>query len=468
MKLTSPHSLKSDGVAGTGSRMAIQLLHSIQQSSRSIISSPLMEENSVNSSFDSSSNNIRLLLRNISDSIGVDVLVSAVRANFYGRPRFSGSVITNAMTVHPQSRGLFMPMVKRRSQSNEFSNKPAAVTIKSDEKPHIQCKMRISAAAILLSAVDFHMHDEAFSDAIIIALCLLDDVQSIHQAFGAIISMSVFEAASSSVDKIPLFVEKFSSILTSSFADAIQMLVRTEPPILTCLCLAQSKWIRLLGLLSLHNHDGALLSTSAIQQMASKSAAVLLNAMGKQVHSGGRDGNDERIAGAFVTGINPLLALLAEFPNALSVEIARAGLATILPLIGWSGTRLEVRAAQNCALVGLVSLMMGSYPIMSHHGKKIMTEGFLLLDRAYKDAEYLRTSKSTEIIEDGKLNAEAVSTNVTIIVALHTAAVSLAICGDSANTVLDHIMSTQSTNKRLIDRCLEIRTISVKLKGGKI
>ena len=97
-----------------------------------------------------------------------------------------------------------------------------------------------------------------------------------------------------------------------------------------------------------------------------------------------------------------------------------------------------------------------------------MTEGFLLLDRAYKDAEYLRTSKSTEIIEDGKLNAEAVSTNVTIIVALHTAAVSLAICGDSANTVLDHIMSTQSTNKRLIDRCLEIRTISVKLKGGKI
>jgi hypothetical protein len=39
---------------------------------------------------------------------------------------------------------------------------------------------------------------------------------------------------------------------------------------------------------------------------------------------------------------------------------------------------------------------MGSYPIMSHHGKKIMTEGFLLLDRADKDAEYLRTSKSTE------------------------------------------------------------------------
>ena len=117
MKLTSPHSLKSDGVAGTGSRMAIQLLHSIQQSSRSIISSPLMEKNSVNSSFDSSSNNIRLLLRNISDSIGVDVLVSAVRANFYGRPMFSGSVITNAMTVHPQSRGLFMQSVEANRTS---------------------------------------------------------------------------------------------------------------------------------------------------------------------------------------------------------------------------------------------------------------------------------------------------------------------------------------------------------------
>lgn len=460
---------QSDGVTGTGSRVAMQLLHSIYQSSCGIASSPLVDENCVNSSLDnSSSDNIRLLLRNISDSIGVESLVSIVRANFYGRPLFSGSVNTNAMTIQPQSRGLFMPMVQRQNKSNEFSNKPAAVTIKLEEKPHIQCPMRISAAAILLSAVDFHMQDEAFSDAIIIALCLLDDVQSIHQAFGAIISMSVFEAASTSVCKIPLFVEKFSTILTTSFTDAIQMLVRTEPPILTCVCLAQTKWIRLLGLLSMHNHVGASLSTSAIQQMASKSAAILLNAMGKQVHSGGRDGNDERIAGAFVAGINPLLAYLAESPFALSIEIARAGLATILPLIGWSGTRLEVRAAQNCALVGLVSLMMGSYPIMFHHGKKIMTEGFLLLDRADKDFQYLRTNKSTHIIAGGQLNAEAVSTNATIILALHSAAVTLAICEDSAKTVLDHIMSTQSTNKRLVGRCLEIQTNSVTLKGGKI
>lgn len=346
---------QSDGVTGTGSRVAMQLLHSCN-----IASSPLVDGNNFDSSSDNYlSNNLRLLLRNVSDSIGVEILVSTVRATFYGRPMFSGSVNTYVMTVQ-QSRGLFMPMIKRRSESNEFSNKPAAVTIKSEEKPHVQCPMRISAAAILLSAVNFHMQDKAFSDAIIVALSLLDDVQSVHQAFGAIISMSVFEAVPSSVIKIPSFFEKFSSILTTSFADAIRMLVRAEPPILTSICLAQSKWIRSLGLLSIHNQDGASLSTSAICQMASKSAANLLNAMGKQVHSGGRDGNDERIAGAFVAGINPLLAFLAEFSNALSIEIARTGLATILPLIGWSGTRLEVRAAQNCALVGLVSLMMGS------------------------------------------------------------------------------------------------------------
>lgn len=105
---------------------------------------------------------------------------------------------------------------------------------------------------------------------------------------------------------------------------------------------------------------------------------------------------------------------------------------------------------------------------MSHHGKKIMTEVFLLLDRADKDAKYLQKSKSTDIIEGGKLNTEVVSTNVTIILALHAAAVTLAICEDSASTVIDHIMSTQSTNKRLVGRCLEIRTNSVKLKGGKL
>jgi hypothetical protein len=187
--------------------------------------------------------------------------------------------------------------------------------------------------------------------------------------------------------------------------------------------------------------------------MARKSTGNLLVVIGKQVQVGCCDGNEERIAGAFDAGINPLLAQLTDFPEAASVEIARAGLAAILPLVGWSGTALEVRSAQVSALAGLISLMNGSYPIMPYHGKKIMTDMFLLLDRSDKDATSLRNNKTNDFIGGGGINDYEVSTDASIKVALHSASVALALCGDSAEVILDHIniKSSQSPKRRVID-----------------
>ena len=154
------------------------------------------------------------------------------------------------------------------------------------------------------------------------------------------------------------------------------MVVREEPTFLTLVCLAQSRWIRFLGGLCTYNQGSVVVSALAVHTMARKSTGNLLVVIGKQVQVGCCDGNDERIAGAFDAGINPLLAQLTDFPEAASVEIARAGLAAILPLVGWSGTALEVQLAQVSALTGLISLMNGSYPIMPYHGKKIMTDSF--------------------------------------------------------------------------------------------
>ncbi len=407
---------------------------------------------------------VRLMLRKISRNIGVGVLVSTVRANFFGRPMYTGSLDANAIIVQPNARGVFMPMIRRNCGSNENRKRAPAVSAASDEKPHVEIPMRISAAAILLCALDLEAWDGALSDTITVALSLLDGVQSIHQAIGALISISVIGAASSSkLDAIPSFVEGCSSLLTSSFDGTIRMVIREEPTVLTLMCLAQSRWIHFLGSLRIYNQGSAAVSASAVHAMARKSAGNLLIAIGKQVQAGDRGGNDERIAGAFVAGINPLLAQLAHFPEAASVEIARAGLAAILPLVGWSGTALEVRSAQISALAGLISLMNGSYPVMPHHGKKIMTEVFLLLDRSDKDATYLRNSKETDLIEGGGINNYEVSTDATIKVALHSSSVALALCGDSADVILDHIMSFQSPKKRLIDRCLEIRAAAAKL-----
>jgi hypothetical protein len=68
-----------------------------------------------------------------------------------------------------------------------------------------------------------------------------------------------------------------------------------------------------------------------------------------------------------------------------------------------------------------------------------------------------RNSKETDLIDGGGINNYEVSTDATIKVALHSSSVVLALCGDSADVILDHIMSFQSPKKRLIDRCLDIR-----------
>jgi hypothetical protein len=398
---------------------------------------------------------LRLLLREISQNIGW-----RSRVDHFGRPMGTDSLDANAMTAQPRASGVFMPMIQRNMDSNDNRSRAAVVPATSNEKSHVEIPMRVSAAAIILCAIGFEMRDDTYSDVIPVALSLLDNVQSIKVAVGALISISVIEAATYSckLGAIPSFVKKYGPVLTSLLEGAIRMVVCEEPTFLTLVCSAQSRWIRLLGRLCTRNQFTSAVPASAVSALARKSASDLLIAIGKQVRAGGGGGNDKRIAGAFVAGINPLLAQLADFPESASVEIARIGLAAmLLPLVGWSGIGLGVRSAQILALAGMISLMNGSYPVMSHNGKKIMTALFLLLDRADKDATYLHNSKETKLTEEEGLGDSVISTVVTSNVTLHSAAVALALCGGGAEDILNYIMTSQSTKKQSIDRCLEIQ-----------
>ena len=154
---------------------------------------------------------------------------------------------------------------------------------------------------------------------------------------------------------------------------------------------------------------------------------------------------------------------LATFPEAASVEVARIGLSALLPSVGWRGMSSGTRTVELAARTSLISLMDGAYPVMPHHGGKIMTEVFLLLDRADKDARYLSWNGATR--SNGRdYNDDRVSTDAVRKVAVCAAAVALAICGDSAKAVLDHVESTQKSRKPLLDRCLEIRAASERLR----
>jgi hypothetical protein len=439
----------------------MNLLRAIHHSSLCIIAPSLsvkvIEENLP--SDNDRSRNLRRLLCSIGKHIGIDILVSCIRTHFFGRVSDWGARSSSELVQQPQTRGVILPMIQRRGGPNYAKSSASIESSNSDEKPHVRIPMRVSAAAILLCSVilqpcNLTTWDKASSDALPIALTLLDDVQSIHLAIGSLIFMSTIDAASAfHSDETPSIISKFSWVVPRAFEGAIHMVIREEPIFLTAICLAQSKWIRFLEIQHMNNPDIAD-SSFGVPTMARKAAAELLVAMGKQARVGGRDGNDERIAGAFVAGINPLLALLATLPKAASIEIARVGLSAMLPLIGWSGMSLEVRSAQVAGLAGLISLMYGAYPIMPHHGQKIMTELFLLLDRAQKDTEFVINS------EDG------VATNVTSNVAFHAAGVALTVCGKSAETILVHVEATKSSMAHLINRCHKIQAASEQLRGS--
>jgi len=441
-------------VSGIGARVAMSLLQTVQTYSLVGTSSSMVKKVDK-----SCSTSLRLILCNIGQNIGVDLLSSTIRAHFFGRLSLSSDSSSDDNSIsqhHKPASGVFMPMIQRIGSSNVKKE-----SLSSDEKPHVEIPMRLSAAAIILCAIkpqscdDFSMTTKVLSDTLPIALSLLDDIQTIHQATGALLLISAIESASK-LEHIPSFVDQFSPIVTSSLVDSIQMCGREAPTLLTMICLAQSKWMNYCGVYS--NKPDASTPHTQVHEMVRKAAATILVAIGKQVHVGGREGNDERISGALVAGINPLLAQLAQFPNARSIEIARVGLATILPLISWSGISLEVRSAQVSALANLVSLMNGAYPIMPRHGKKIMTEVFLLLDRSDKDALYLNNNKGSL---DDKVSTEAMSK-----VAVYTAAVALTICGKSAEDILDHIETTQSSKDQLIKRVKEIRAAAEELLNG--
>ena len=189
--------------------------------------------------------------------------------------------------------------------------------------------------------------------------------------------------------------------------------------------------------------------------------AHLFDAIRKQTHASLHDGSDIRIWAALVTGINPLLNLLAELPQAASTEIGRAGLATILLLVGWPGMSLESRSIQISALCALLSLMKGAYPIVNRHGTKIMIELFALRHRLDNDSKFLNETFTTKL---GQADDE-VLTAVTRQLCLYTAAVALVVGGNGAEGVLNHI-ELENRSDAHIHRCREIRNLFAKLTSA--
>jgi len=406
---------------------------------------------------------LSMLLREICQIVGMDTLASTTRAFFYGRLVFPTSPLNDSSAISMEPNGPLMPMIKRVGSVQE---KTRNGTPSTNVDHHVRNRMCLSSAAILLSAIfngrrEIGLSDKACLDTIPIVLSLLDDTTPFSQGVGALIFIAVM---STELGSIPRALERFHITLTHSLRSAVQLCGREDATILAVLCLAQSKWFEILSRQSLSRMQGPTreatdaISADGMCISIREALAHLFDAVRKQTHASRHDGSDIRIGAALVTGINPLLNLLAELPHAASTEIGRAGLATILPLVGWPGMSLEARSIQISALCALLSLMKGAYPIMNRHGTKIMIELFALLHRLDNDSKFLN---ETLTIKLGQADDE-VSTAVTRQLCLYAAAVALVVGGSGAEGVLNHI-ELENRSDAHIHRCREIRNLFAKL-----
>ncbi len=455
----------TDGVSGVGSRTAMALLQTICKASCIFYDSP-PKGTDFTICTEKYLENLSFLLREIARNIGANILATSARAQFFGRLEFSSmSLMQPTSTMSPKTSiiGPFMPMVSRIGTVSKHLS-----SSKTDDKPYSDQPIRMNAAIIVFCLLFETINDlktcgEAFSDSIPVMLTLLDDVQSIHQALGALILLSVVEACSR-IDNtgIPPFIENSSSIISKSLERAIQLNSRQDATIFTTICLAQSKWLRFLENWLSRSSESSLKLTT-VHAWIRKAVSDDLIAVRKQLQLGGKDRNDERIVGALVAGIDPLLAVLASLPNAAAIEIARVGLSVILPLIGWRGMSMESRSIQIAALAGLLCLLEGAYPIMTRHGTKIMTEIFIMLDRSDKDVIFMLDNDPAHKSYEKPLNYE-LSTEAAASVAIHTAAIALVICDKGAETALNHVESKRHGTLQC-KRVSQIRNLAKKLRN---
>lgn len=405
-----------------------------------VYSTPLIDKASASNK---SGTNLPVLLREIAEGLGMAKLAGVTRAFFYGRLSIPLSASSGFNAAEEQHKGRFIPMIQRIGSDKR---KPSNGDSIQNANSLVNNKMRMTSAAIILFAIlqqecEENCRDKACSEAMPVILSLLDDTTPQNQAIGALILIPVLKVSTES----SAVFDKFHQVITFSLGNAVKHCARENATTLALLCLARSRWFELL-------HQHSLIGTSEIYS----TVVDTFDTVRKQAHVGHQDDSDIRLAASLVTGVNPLLCLLLQFPEAAAIEVCRPGLSALLPLLEPAGMNLESRAIQIAALCGILSLIKGAYPIIGHHACKIMTGTFLMLNRLDDDAKLLNETTPADRCNDDR-NATVIARQLAFYVAAATLAVS-----DKAGDVLQCIESEYGS-KDHIQRCYDIRLLSLEI-----
>ena len=144
-----------------------------------------------------------------------------------------------------------------------------------------------------------------------------------------------------------------------------------------------------------------------------------------------RNRSDENgvLRGVIIGGLIPLLN--QQTANAEAMEVGRLGLRVLLPLLRWD-FGLSGRKVQVAAVVALTNLMVAAYPIMPHHGGKIVCELMACWGHTKRN------------LQDARLEADEKELCVVVLaLATHASALALVFCGDPARRALEEVRTSK-------------------------
>ena len=145
-----------------------------------------------------------------------------------------------------------------------------------------------------------------------------------------------------------------------------------------------------------------------------------------------------------IGAIVPLMGEIAKSRHADGIELGRPALAALLPLL----TGEFDRRTQVAATTALINLMVAAYPIMPHHGGKIICH---LLTSCTSDAIW--STENVQCVHELKL---------------HAAALSLIICGESAYRVVNAVEAEPGKYQEpFLETVSHVRGLAISLLSNK-
>jgi len=164
---------------------------------------------------------------------------------------------------------------------------------------------------------------------------------------------------------------------------------------------------------------------------------------------------------SLLLGINTLLPYHSSSPTADCVEILGLGLECLLPLLDVPRGVVEDSGVVIGALCALISLLYGSWPVLSRHVETIVSGLILLIGRSDVALE------ETQMLVDGRKDQDGrVRAAMVLELALHTASIALVLGKPTSSTRSAPAASTganvldiveEKCLPQLVHRCHEIR-----------